>query len=83
MKKLNSLKSKINNNTEFIFHNGDKVLKDFGKNIKKESRGIPEYARFLSPYFVNDSDRIIVTDSADLLIKKDLLELYNFPLEEK
>ena len=28
MKKLNSLKSKINNNTEFIFHNGDRVQKD-------------------------------------------------------
>ena len=83
MKKLYSLKSKINNNTEFIFHNGDKALKDFGKNIKKESQGIPEYARFLAPYFAKDTDRIIVTDSADLIIKKDLLELYNFPLEDK
>ena len=83
MKKINSLKSKINNNTEFIFHNGDKALKDFGNNIKKESKGIPEYARLLAPYFANDSDRIIVTDSADLIIKKDLYELYNYPLENK
>ena len=83
MKKLNSLKNKINNNTEFIFHNGDKVQKDFGKHIKKEIKGVGEYARFLAPYFANETDRIIVTDSADLIFKKDLLELYNFPLEDK
>ena len=83
MKKLNSLKPKINNNTEFIFHNGNRVEKDFGKHIKEESNGMAEYSRFLAPYFVNDTDRIIVLDSADLFIEKDLLELYNYPLEDK
>ena len=83
MKKLNSLKSKINNNTEFIFHNGDRVQKDLGKHTKDEQKGVGEYARLLAPYFVNDTDRIIITDSADLLIKKDLFELYNYPLEDK
>jgi hypothetical protein len=83
MKKLNSLKYKINNNTEFIFHNGDRVEKDFGTDIKNDSKGMPEFSRFLAPYCANDTDRIIVTDSADLLIEKDLLELYNYPLEDK
>ena len=83
MKKLNSLKYKINNNTEFIFHNGDRVQKDFGSHTKKEAKGVGEYARLLAPYFVNDTDRILITDSADLLIKKDLYELYNYPLEDK
>ena len=83
MKKLNSLKPKINNNTEFIFHNGNRVEKDFGKHIKEELKGMAEYSRFLAPYFVNDTDRIIVLDSADLFIEKDLLELYNYPLEDK
>ena len=83
MKKLNSLKYKINNNTEFIFHNGDRVLKDFGNHIKTESKGMAEFARFLAPYCANDTDRIIVTDSADLFIEKDLLGLYNYPLEDK
>jgi lipopolysaccharide biosynthesis glycosyltransferase len=83
MKKLNSLKYKINNNTEFIFHNGDRVEKDFGTDIKNDSKGMPEFSRFLAPYCANDTDRIIVADSADLLIEKDLLELYNYPLEDK
>ena len=83
MKKLNSLKLKINNNTEFIFHNGNRVEKDFGKHIKNDSNGMPEYSRFLAPYLVNNTDRIIVLDSADLFIEKDLLELYNYPLEDK
>jgi lipopolysaccharide biosynthesis glycosyltransferase len=83
MKKLNSLKYKINNNTEFIFHNGDRVEKDFGTDIKNDSKGMPEFSRLLAPYCANDTDRIIVTDSADLLIEKDLLELYNYPLEDK
>ena len=83
MKKLNSLKKKINNNTEFIFHNGDKVQKDFGKHIRNGINGVGEYARFLAPYFANETDRIIVTDSADLIFKRDLLELYNYPLEDK
>ena len=83
MVKLNSLKYKINNNTEFIFHNGDKVLKDFGNEIVNENKGIGEYARLLAPNFAKEADRLIITDSADIYFKKDLLELYNYPLEGK
>ena len=83
MKKLNSLKSKINNNTEFIFHNGDIAKKDFGEHIKNESKGTAEFSRLLAPYFANETDRILVLDSGDLLIKKDLSELYNYPLRDK
>ena len=83
MAKLNSLKYKINNNTEFIFHNGDKALKDFGNDIINESKGIGEYARLLAPNFVKEADRLIITDSADIYFEKDLLELYNYPLEGK
>jgi len=83
MKKLNSLKYKINNNSEFIFHNGEQSLKDFGEDSKKEVKGIGEYARLLAPYFANDTDRIIITDSADIFFEKDLLELYNSPLDDK
>ena len=83
MKKLNSLKSKINNNTEFIFHNGDIAKKDFGSHIKKAIKGTAEYARFLAPYFANETDRILVLDSGDLIIKKDLVELYNYNLGDK
>ena len=82
MKKLNSLKAKINNNTEFIFYDGSKAEKDFGYNIKNQYYGVGEYAKLLGPVLINKNiDRIITLDSGDLLIKKDLLELYNYPLD--
>ena len=82
MKKLNSLKTKLNNNSEFIFYDGSKAEKDFGYHIKKEAYGVGEYAKFLGPLLVNKNiDRIITLDSGDLLIKKDLLELYNYPID--
>ena len=83
MKKLNLLKYKINNNSEFIFHNGEQTLKDFGEDSKGELKGIGEYARLMAPYFANDTDRLIITDSADIFFVKDLLELYNSPLDDK
>ena len=83
MKKLNSLKYKINNNCEFIFHNGSKAEIDFGYQIKSEPYGVGEYARLLTPELINETDRILVTDSGDLFIEKDLWELYNYPLNDK
>jgi len=82
MKKLNSLKYKINNNCEFIFYNGKEAEDDFGLHTKKEERGLGEYARLLSLKIINDTDRVIILDSGDLIIKKDLLELYNYPFED-
>ena len=83
MKKLNSLKYKINNNSEFIFHNGSRAEFDFGFQIKSEPYGVGEYARLLTPELINETDRIIVTDSGDLFFEKDLLGLYNYPLDNK
>ena len=83
MKKLNSLKYKINNNSEFIFHNGAQAEIDFGYQIKSEPYGVGEYARLMTPELINDTDRILVTDSGDLFIEKDLYELYNYPLDDK
>ena len=81
MKKLNSLKYKINKNSEFIFYNGKEAENVFGMQTKKELRGIGEYARLLSLKLINSTDRLIVIDSADLIIKNDLFELYNYPLD--
>ena len=83
MKKLNSLKYKINNNSEFIFYNGSKVVDDFGQHIKFEQYGEGEYARMMAPELIKDTDRILVFDSGDLFIEKDLYELYNYPLNDK
>ena len=83
MKKLNSLKYKINNNSEFIFHNGQRAVKDFGEYITTQKIGIGEFARILAPIFAKEADRIIITDSGDIYFKKDLFELYNYPMEGK
>ena len=83
MKKLNSLKYKINNNSEFIFHNGSKAEDDFGYQNDSEYYGASEYSRLMSPELINDTDRILVIDSGDLFIEKDLCELYNYPLDDK
>ena len=80
MKKLN--KYKINNNSEFIFYNGQEVEEAFGLQTINEIRGMGEYARLLSLKLINSTDRLIVIDSADLIIKDDLLDLYNYPLDD-
>jgi len=82
-KKLNSLKYRINNNSEFIFYNGAKAVDDFGKEIKNNTRyGAGEYARLMAPDLTN-TDRIIVIDSGDVIVKKDLVEFYNMDLQDK
>ena len=79
---LSSLKYKINNNSEFIFYNGEKAMDDFGKEIKDKTYGVGEYARLLAPDLIKE-DRIIIFDSGDIIVKKDLVELYNIDLKDK
>ena len=82
MKKLNTLKAKINNNTEFLFYNGSKVEDDFGAHIVKEKYSSGEYAKIIGAELIDKSiDRIIAFDGGDILAQKDLLELYNYSLE--
>jgi len=83
MKKLNSLKEKINKNVEFIFYDGSRAEEDFGSHIKDDKCGSGEYAKLLGPVLVDkEVDRIIALDAGDLLVQKDLLELYNYPLDD-
>ena len=82
MKKLNTLKAKLNNNTEFIFYEGSKVEDDFGAHIAKEHYPSGEYAKIFGAELIDKSiDRVIALDGGDILAQKDLLELYNYPLE--
>ena len=82
MKKLNSLKEKINNNSEFIFYNDNRTENNFGK-IKKESYRIGEYAKLSASEILDESiERVIAFDGDDILVQKDLLELYNIPMKD-
>ena len=74
MNKIYSLKSKINNNTEFIFYNGKKVEEDFQLGIKVSERGAIDYGRLLITELV-DVDKIITLDIGDIIVEKDLYNL--------
>ena len=80
MKPIISLK-KIYNNIEFIFYNGKQAQYDFDRYGKKEKRGVGDYTKFLIPEIVNNTNKIIILDSADIIAKKDLSEIYFFDLE--
>ena len=71
---------KINNNIEFIFYNGKQAEYDFQSRSKGEWRGVGDYARVLIPEIVNNTNRVIIIDSGDLLVNKDLSELYFFDI---
>ena len=71
---------KINKNVEFIFYNGKQAEYDFSEYGNKEQRGVGDYTKFLIPEIVNNTNKIIILDSADIIAKKDLSEIYFFEL---
>ena len=81
MKPIISMKE-IYNNVEFIFYNGKQAEYDFEKFGKYEGRGIGDYTKFLIPQIVNNTNKIIILDSADIIAKRDLSEIYYFDLED-
>ena len=81
MKKIIQLK-KINKNVEFIFYNGKQAIYDFGSRDKNEIKGIGDYARILLPEIVNNTNKILIIDSGDIIAQKDLSEIYYFDLED-
>ena len=80
IKRVYSLK-KINKNVEFIFYNAKQAEFDFERG-KNEPRGIGDYTRVLIPNIVNNTNRVIIFDTGDLLVNKDISELYFFDLED-
>ena len=81
MKPIIALK-KIYNNIEFIFYNGKQAEYDFYIYAKNTRRGVGDYTKFLIPEIVNNTNKIIILDSADIIAKKDLSEIYFFDLED-
>ena len=71
---------KLNKNIEFILYNGKQAEYDFGRRADGEWRGVGDYTRVLLPQIVNNTNRIIILDSGDILVNKDLSELYFFDI---
>ena len=71
----------INKNVEFIFYNAKQAEYDFSRGLK-EGRGVGDYTRVLAPEIVNNTNRIIILDSGDLIVNNDLSELYFFDIND-
>ena len=80
MLKIYSLRSKIRNETEFNFYNASRVEKDLnGLNTK----GPGAVAKLLLPQLVpNDVNKLLIFDTGDLLVLKDLSEQYNWDMKD-
>ena len=72
--------NKINENVEFVFYNSRQAEYDFEEKKAKGGRGLGDYTRILLPEIVNNTNRIIIMDSADIIVQKDLSELYFFDI---
>ena len=82
IKLIISLKKIINKNVDLVFYNGKQAEYDFGNRNKKEHRGVGEYSRLLIPEIVNNTNKILILDSADIIAEKDLSEIFYFDLED-
>ena len=78
MLKIYSLRKRLREDVEFIFYNAKRVETDLkGLNTK----GPGAVAKLLLPQLLpNDIERILVFDTGDLLIIKDLSEAYNWDI---
>ena len=79
MNKIIQLK-RINKNIEFVFYNAKQIEYDFGERAKSDFRGIGNYARLLAPKIVNNTNRILIIDSGDVIVQKDISEIYFYDI---
>lgn len=76
MLKIYSLRERIRDDVEYNFYNAEKVEKDF-KGIHPMGPGA--IAKIILPQLLSeDIDRIIIFDTGDLLVLRDLKEMYNW-----
>ena len=80
IKKIIDLR-KINDKVEFIFYNAKQAEYDFDIGLK-DWRGIGNYGKILIPQIINDTKKILILDSGDILCQKDLSELYFYDIED-
>ena len=80
--KIMNMVHKINNNTEIIMYNANKVKEDF--KIREE-KGISfdiEYARLYAFSAIKDVQKLIMLSLDYIMIEKDLTDLYNIDMNE-
>lgn len=76
MVKIYSLRNRIRDDVEFNFYNAKRVEKDL---IGLNTKGPGAVSKLLLPELLSDDiERLLVFDTGDLIIIKDLTELYNW-----
>ena len=70
----------INKNIEFLFYNCRQVELDFLSRARNEYLGIGDYNRILLPQIVNNTNKILILDSGDILAIRDLSQIFYFEL---
>ena len=79
MIKIYSLRKKIRNETEFNFYNASKIEKDL---IGLNTKGPGAVSRLLLPKLIpNDINRLLLLDTGDLLVIRDLTELFDWDMK--
>lgn len=80
MLKIYSLRDKIRDDVEFNFYDGKKVEEDFRGMHPK---GPGAVAKFLLPHLLpEDIEKIIIFDTGDVLVLRDLSEMYNWNISD-
>ena len=80
MFKIYSLRAKIREDVEFIFYNAKKVETDF-KGMHPKGPGA--IAKILLPHLLSDNiERLLIFDVGDVLVLRDLTEMYNWNLSD-
>ena len=80
--KIMNMVHKINNNTEIIIYNANKVKEDFKM---REDKGIPfniDYARLYAFKEIKDVKILLMLNLENIMIEKDLSELYNTDMND-
>ena len=76
MIKIYSLRNRMRNDVEFNFYNASRVEKELN-SISNKGPGLA--AKLLLPQLVDDNvERLIILDCGDLLVLRDLSEMYNW-----
>ena len=79
MIKIYSLKRKIRDDTEFNFYNASQVEKDL---IGLNTKGPGAVAKLLLPHLIpDDITKLLIFDTGDLIVLKDLTEVYNWDMK--
>lgn len=79
MEKIIQLK-RINKKIDFIFYCPKQAEYDFEKKIKNYFRGVGDYSRILAPEIVNNTNKVLIIDSGDVIVQKDLSEVYFYDI---